>query len=107
MGGKLGWRKALTHAPLVRLIWTHKALSDLARLHAFLAPLNPPVAATVRQSLTRGAKRLLDYPRIGEKLDAFGPREVRHIFVGDYEIRYEIQDSMIYILRLWHTREDR
>ena len=27
--------------------------------------------------------------------------------VGKYEIRYEIQASTIYLLRLWHTREDR
>jgi plasmid stabilization system protein ParE len=23
------------------------------------------------------------------------------------ELRYEIQDQVIYILRIWHTREDR
>ena len=23
------------------------------------------------------------------------------------EVRYEIRDSVIYVLRLWHTREDR
>lgn len=27
--------------------------------------------------------------------------------VGPYEIRYEIRQSTIYVLRLWHTREDR
>ncbi len=46
-------------------------------------------------------------PRIGEKLDEFVPREVRRILVGKYEIRYEIRESTIYVLRLWHTREDR
>ena len=47
------------------------------------------------------------HPRIGEQLEEFGPREVRRILVGRYEIRYEIQQSTIYVLRLWHTREDR
>ena len=37
----------------------------------------------------------------------FEPREVRRLLVGRYEIRYEIQDSTVYILRLWHTREER
>ncbi|MEB0023923.1 type II toxin-antitoxin system RelE/ParE family toxin [Actimicrobium sp. CCI2.3] len=46
-------------------------------------------------------------PRIRECLDEFKPREVRRILVGHYEIRYEVQDSTIYVLRLWHTREDR
>jgi hypothetical protein len=40
-------------------------------------------------------------------LEEFEPREVRRILVGKYEMRYEIQESTIYILRLWHTREDR
>jgi plasmid stabilization system protein ParE len=51
--------------------------------------------------------RLLDYPRIGEKLDAFEPREVRRIIVGNYELRYEIVAGTIIVLRLWHCRENR
>ncbi|RVH20388.1 type II toxin-antitoxin system RelE/ParE family toxin, partial [Sinorhizobium meliloti] len=51
--------------------------------------------------------RLLEQPRIGERLEEFDPREVRRILVGHYEIRYEIRQSTIYVLRLWHTREDR
>ncbi|EQB7774739.1 type II toxin-antitoxin system RelE/ParE family toxin, partial [Escherichia coli] len=26
---------------------------------------------------------------------------------GEYEIRYEINGQTIYVLRLWHTRENR
>jgi plasmid stabilization system protein ParE len=91
----------------MQLQWTSKALFDLTRLHAFLAPVNRSAAARVVQSLTIAAERLLKHPRIGEKLDEFAPREVRHILVGDYEMRYEINDATLYILRLWHTREDR
>ena len=87
--------------------WTGKAVSDLARLYDFLAPVNRPAAARTVQSLTAAPARLLEHPRIGEKLDEFAPREVRRILVGRYEMRYEIQESTIYVLRLWHTREDR
>ena len=31
----------------------------------------------------------------------------RRILVGRYEMRYEIQESRLYILRIWHTREHR
>jgi len=41
------------------------------------------------------------------RLDDFAPREVRRLFVGDYELRYEIQGDAIIIVRLWHTKEDR
>jgi plasmid stabilization system protein ParE len=91
----------------MKLQWTSKALSDLARLYEFLAPANPSAAARTVQSLTAAPKRLLDQPRIGERLDEFDPREVRRILVGQYEMRYEIQNATLYILRIWHTREDR
>jgi plasmid stabilization system protein ParE len=89
------------------LKWTSKALSDLARLYEFLAPVNRPAAARIVRSLTAAPTGLLVNPRIGEKLEEFEPREVRRILVGHYEMRYEIQESSIYVLRLWHTREDR
>lgn len=89
------------------LKWTDKALSDLVRLHAFLVPVNRGAAADVVRSLTAAPSRLLVHPRLGERLEEFEPREVRRIVVGNYELRYEIRASVIYILRLWHTREDR
>ena len=91
----------------MELKWTSRALSDLVRLHEFLAPVNPSAAARTVQSLTAATTRLLEQPRIGEKLEEFEPREVRRILVGHYEMRYEIQDRTLYVLRLWHTREER
>ncbi len=91
----------------MELKWTSKALSDLVRLYEFLAPVDKRVAARTVQMLTAAPAKLLINPRIGERLDLFEPREVRRILVGHYEIRYEIQRSIIYVLRLWHTREER
>jgi plasmid stabilization system protein ParE len=92
---------------LIELKWTSKALADLAHLYEFLAPVNKPAAARAVQALTKAPTILLTNPRIGEQLFQFEPREVRRILAGEYEVRYEIQDSTIYVLRLWHTREYR
>lgn len=91
----------------MKIKWTSKALDDLARLYEFLSPVNPTAAAQTVQKLTKAPEKLLDQPRIGEKLEEFYPREVRHIFAGHYEMRYEISNSTVYIVRIWHTREDR
>ena len=91
----------------MELKWTSKAVSDLARLYEFLAPVNREAAARTVQALTGAPTSLLLKPRVGERLEEFEPREVRRILVGHYEMRYEIQESTIYVLRLWHTREDR
>ncbi len=92
---------------MMHLKWTSKALSDLARLYDFLAVVNKPAAARAVQALTLAPSRLLEQPRIGERLEEFEPREVRRILVGRYELRYEIDRGIIYVLRIWHTREDR
>lgn len=91
----------------MELKWTGKAISDLTRLHEFLASVNKQSAARVVQALTNAPSILLTNPRIGEQLFQFEPREVRRILIGEYEMRYEIQNAVIYVLRLWHSREDR
>jgi plasmid stabilization system protein ParE len=91
----------------MKIQWTEKASADLVRLHEYLQPVAPDAAFSVIQQLSRAPDRLLDYPRIGEKLDAYAPREVRRIVVGNYELRYEIAANTIFILRLWHCRENR
>ncbi len=91
----------------MELTWTTKALSDLVRLYEFFSLINKQAATSTVQSLTSAPEKLLAQPRIGERLEEFDPREVRRILVGHYEMRYEIQNTTIYILRLWHTREER
>jgi hypothetical protein len=37
-----------------------------------------------------------------------GAREItQRIFIGYYEIRYEVLGATIFVLRIWHTREER
>ena len=88
------------------LKWTSKAMSDLVRLYELLTPANQLAATRTVQSLVTAPRALLQNPRMGEKLEQLAPRDVRRILVGQYEMRYEINASTIYILRLWHTRED-
>jgi plasmid stabilization system protein ParE len=107
--------QAIAAAGELKIQWTRKASSDLVRLHDHLKPVAPKTAARVIQQLASSPARqrasapgrLLDYPRIGETVDAFATREVRRIIVGQYEMRYEIAGAKIFILRLWHCREDR
>lgn len=91
----------------MRVQWASKAVSDLGRLYEFLAAVNKTAAARVVKSLAAAPASLVDNPGLGERLDEFAPRQVRRILVGSYEMRYEIVESTIYVLRVWHTREER
>jgi plasmid stabilization system protein ParE len=91
----------------MEISWTSHALGDLARLYEFLTPVNPKAAADVFEKLVAGPDILMHQPRIGTPLTEFSPRDVRYLLVGGYEVRYEIMQNSIWVLRLWHTREDR
>ncbi len=89
------------------LRWARAAYVDLQRIHEFLEPVNPGAAARVVRTVVARVRRIPAQPRLGEKLTGFGNREVRRVLVQRYEVRYEIAGSKIYVLRIFHTREDR
>ncbi len=87
--------------------WTTSANRDLIRLHDFLAPVNKSAAKKAVKQLVDEAKLLQSHPLLGVELDAYAPRNVRRLVIGDYEVRYEVTETVLYVLRLWHTKEDR
>ena len=89
------------------LRWTTNAQADLARLYEFLEPVNPPAAARAVRGLLAAVRRIPVRPRLGARLAGFGDREVRRIIAGNYEIRFELIAHDVYVLRIFHTREDR
>ncbi len=91
----------------MRIEWSDDAIADLSRLHDFLENVNPAAAAKLILSLTAAPERLIDHPRLGERVERYLPREVRRLVVGRYEMRYELAGAMITVLHIWHTREDR
>jgi plasmid stabilization system protein ParE len=90
----------------VALRWTRSAYADLKRIHEFLIPVDPTAAGAVRAIVAR-VRRIPRQPRLGERVPGFGDREVRRVLVQKYEVRYEISGSDLYVLRVFHTREDR
>lgn len=87
--------------------WADQALADVERLYSFLAAVDGSAALKVAKQLESAPYRLLAHPRIGPRLEGFDPRALRRFIVGKYELRYEILDDVIYIVRIFHTREDR
>lgn len=87
--------------------WTRSAILDFNRLYEFLASVNRVAAARVVQSLTQAPDKIIHQPRIGERLEQFEHREVRKLLIGDYELRYELRNDCFYVLRIWHTKEER
>jgi plasmid stabilization system protein ParE len=91
----------------MRVVWTDAARRDLHRLDEFLKRKNPRAAAGAMLVLTEAPEQLILQPRIGQRVETITAREVRRIFVGDYELRYVVVGQRIEIARVFHTRENR
>ena len=89
------------------LRWTRSAYADLRRIHEFLESVDAAAAARAALAIVARARRIPRQPRLGERVSGFGDREVRRILVQKYEIRYELAGTDLYVLRIFHTREDR
>ncbi|MEC6166941.1 type II toxin-antitoxin system RelE/ParE family toxin, partial [Klebsiella grimontii] len=66
-------------------------------------------ANKVADRLTTATDGLQFAPYIGVHLELYEPDEVRKLVIDDYEIHYQIvePENTIYIVDLWHVREDR
>jgi len=91
----------------VALRWTRSAYGDLRRIHDFLEPVDPGAAVRAVRAVVARVRRIPRQPRLGEPVRGFGDREVRRVIVQKFEIRYEITGVELFVLRIFHTREDR
>jgi plasmid stabilization system protein ParE len=91
----------------LQLQWSDASRRDLLRLYDFLQEVNPRAAMRILRELNAAAKTLTEFPELGQRLELYESETVRSFLAGDYEIRYQIQPNAIYVVRIWHTREDR
>ncbi len=91
--------------------WLPDAARDVARLREFIRKDNPLAAKKASQRLLSAVKILLKNPEVGmpgldEACDMF-----RDLYVpfgqGGYTIRYRVDQHIILIVRVWHSREER
>ena len=87
--------------------WTRASQRDLERVFNFLARTDRAIAERGLNLLLAAAKRIPNFPRAGLRLPRYAPREVRRLIIEQYELRYELRDLDVYVLRIWHLREDR
>ncbi len=87
--------------------YTLESLSDLERLRTFIVEQNPVVARRIVDELKQGIHQLNNFPMLGiEVMNAPSAVNIRDLFITNYTVRYLVANTDIYILRIWHDRED-
>ncbi|MEE4348834.1 MAG: type II toxin-antitoxin system RelE/ParE family toxin [Pacificimonas sp.] len=89
------------------ITWSNVALDDLERVVRFLLSADAELAGRIRAELLNAPERLQDFPRLGPLVEGHEEDGVRRLVFGRYEIRYEVTEERVIILRVFHQREDR
>lgn len=92
----------------MNISYSPEAVEDLRRLREFIEPKNPQAAQRAAKSIMSGISQLHTFPLLGTEVRlAPEPKAIRDLVIGKYLARYLVGSSEIYILRIWHPREDR
>ncbi len=92
----------------MKLSYSREAISDLIRLREFIASKNPDAAQKIAKSIRKGIAQLKTFPYLGVEVElAPDPEMIRDLIIGNYIARYLIHSKHIYILRIWHHKEER
>ena len=91
----------------MKVKYSPESISDLQRLVDFVENKNPYAARRIAIDLQEGIEKLKQFPQIGlPVLKASDPEEIRDLYVSNYTVRYLITDDVIYVLRVWHGKEN-
>lgn len=91
----------------MKVRYSPESIDDLQRLVDFVEQNNPFAARRLAIDLQEGVNRLKRFPEIGlPVLIASDPEKIRDLYVANYTVRYLITDKIIYVLRIWHSREN-
>lgn len=91
----------------MKISYSPEAIEDLIRLREFIALKNPLAARRIANELLTGIEKLKIFPRMGINVEkAPDPEVIRDLFVGQYTVRYFFTEKEIFVLRVWHDKEN-
>lgn len=91
----------------MKVKYSTKSIEDLQRVVEFIENKNPFAARRVAIDLQEGVQKLKQFSQIGlPVVKASDPEKIRDLYIGQYTVRYLITDEIIYILRIWHGKEN-
>ncbi|HEC20746.1 MAG TPA: type II toxin-antitoxin system RelE/ParE family toxin [Gammaproteobacteria bacterium] len=91
----------------MKVSYSPESIDDLHRVVEYVEAANPFAARRIAIDLQEGIERLKQFPEIGlPVLKAPDPERIRDLYIGNYTVRYLLASESIYILRVWHNKEN-
>ncbi len=85
----------------MKVVWTAKALDDLAEIGDFVASDNPDAAARLVDRLLRRVELLARFPRAGRVVHEFEDGAIREVIDPPYRIVYRVRARSVRILTVF------
>jgi addiction module RelE/StbE family toxin len=87
----------------VQVIWAPEALADARRIYDYIAEFNPIAARRVVGRFATASQELARFPYRGRSAVSYRELTVVHPYV----MLYDVHDTQVEILRIWHGAQDR
>ena len=92
----------------MKISYSPQSIGDLIRVREFIEIKNPYAAKKMAASISKGIAQLKIFPYLGVEVElAPTPEKIRDLIIGNYIVRYLIHAEQIYVLRVWHHKEER
>jgi toxin ParE1/3/4 len=88
----------------MRVVWTARALRDLASLRAYIGQDNPSAADRQVERILAAAARLAEFPETGRPGRRAGTRELV-VSRTPYLMPYRVRGEIVEVLRVLHGRQ--
>jgi len=88
----------------MRVVWTARALRDLASLRAYIWHDNPAAAERQVERILAAAARLAEFPETGRPGRRAGTRELV-VSRTPYLVPYRVRGELVEVLRVLHGRQ--
>lgn len=89
----------------MQIRFSPESVEDLKRLYEFVAEHDIDAARTIALNLKSAINRFAGFPHIGHPLEDL--EGVWEFAFGRYVIRYVTKGEVVYVLRVWHGKEER
>lgn len=85
------------------IIWLIDAENDLIEIYNYISKDSLYYARKTTTEILHKVDYLYMFPYIGRKIQEFPREDYRELIYKSYKIIYEIDSSIIYIHRVWHS----
>lgn len=91
----------------MKLAFTEEAIEDLEGIRQFLIEVEAASCQAIVEEIIASTENLLTFPRLGILvISTSRAEEIRDYLHKNYVFRYQITQDVIFILRVWHQREN-